>query len=201
MTQRPAGTVPTLPPDVPRARRHAWERRLARWILGRCGWRVEGALPDIPRAVVIGVPHSSNWDGIWLYLASTAIGLDVRILGKPALFKVPLLGRVLRRYGGFPASQDPELSVLDQAVGLFGSSTQLWYGLAPEGTRRHVARWKIGFWKIASCSDVPIVPVYLHYPERVIGIGPPFVTGADMRADIDRLRDFYRPWQGRHHGL
>lgn len=162
---------------------------------------MRGALPDVAKAVVIGAPHSSNWDGIWVYFAATAMGLDVRILGKPVLFKIPLLNFVLRRYGGFPASQDPHHSVLEQASALFAGSERLWYGLAPEGTRKPVSRWKIGFWKIAKANDVPIVPVYLHYPEKVIGIGPALQPGDDVRADMARLRAFYAPWQGKHHGI
>lgn len=196
-----ADVVPRVPPQVPRARTRAWERRFSHWVLRRSGWRVHGALPDIPKAVVIGAPHSSNWDGIWVYFASTAMGLDIRILGKPVLFKIPVLGFVLRRYGGFPASQDPDQPVLEQASALFRDAERLWYGIAPEGTRKPVSRWKIGFWKIAKASGVPIVPVYLHYPDKVIGIGPVFHPGDDMRADIEQLRAFYRPFRGKHHGI
>jgi len=47
---------------------------------------------------------------------------------------------------------------------------------------------------------VPILPAYFHYPDKVIGIGPPFILSDDMAADMARLRAWYRPWQGRHHG-
>jgi hypothetical protein len=47
---------------------------------------------------------------------------------------------------------------------------------------------------------VPVLPAYFHYPDKVIGIGPPFVLGDDMAADIARIRAWSRPWQGRHHG-
>lgn len=193
--------VPPLPPLAPRARTRAWERAVARAVLRVCGWRVNGEVPDVPKAVIIFAPHSSNWDGIWMYFATTAIGLDVCILGKPVLFRIPVLASILRRYGGFPASEDPDHPVLAQAGGLFSTHDRLWYALAPEGTRKPVTRWKIGFWKIAHASGVPIVPVYLHYPEKVVGIGPTFQPGDDMRADIECLRDFYRPWQGKHHGI
>ena len=61
-------------------------------------------------------------------------------------------------------------------------------------------RWKPGFWKIANAAGVPVVPAYFHYPDKVIGIGPVFWLTDDMSADIARIRDWYRPWQGRHHG-
>jgi 1-acyl-sn-glycerol-3-phosphate acyltransferase len=193
--------VPLLPPQAPVARTRPWERRLGNWLLRRGGWRVVGELPDIPKAVIIGAPHSSNWDGIWVYFAATAMGLDIRILGKPVLFKIPVLGFILRRYGGLPASEDPDDRVLDQASALLRNADRLWYGIAPEGTRKQVPRWRIGFWKIAKANNVPIVPVYLHYPDKVIGIGEVFHPGNDMRADIEQLRAFYRPWQGKYHGI
>ena len=47
---------------------------------------------------------------------------------------------------------------------------------------------------------MPILPAYFHYPDKVIGIGPPVMPGDEMDADIARLRAWYRPWQGLHHG-
>ncbi len=195
------GAIPPLPPHAPCARTHSWERAFAGWLLRRSGWQIRGQVPDVSKAVIIFAPHSSNWDGIWMYVATTAIGLDVSIMGKPVLFRIPVLSAILRRYGGFPASEDPDNPVLDHAGTLFSARERFWYAIAPEGTRKPVTRWKIGFWKIASANAVPIVPVYLHYPDKVVGIGDIFHTGPDMRADIARLRTFYRPWMGRHHGI
>ncbi|HQX64925.1 MAG TPA: acyltransferase, partial [Dokdonella sp.] len=48
---------------------------------------------------------------------------------------------------------------------------------------------------------VPILPVYFHYPERTIGIGPLFQPGADMVADLQHLRDFYAPWRGKYRSV
>jgi hypothetical protein len=42
--------------------------------------------------------------------------------------------------------------------------------------------------------------VYFHYPDKRIGLGPLFRATADMEADIARLRAFYAPFRGRHHG-
>jgi len=70
--------------------------------------------------------------------------------------------------------------------------------LAPEGTRKRVSQWKSGFWKIASAAGVPILPTYLHYPDKIIGIGEVFIPGDDMQADIRTLQEWYRPWLGKH---
>ncbi len=200
-TPTEARIVLPMPPQAPRAGTRMWERKVAAWVLRVGGWRMCGELPDVPKAVLIAAPHSSNWDGIWIYFAATAMGLDISILGKQVLFKIPVLNFILRRYGGIPAVAAAGDTMFDQTVRLLQQSDRCWVGIAPEGTRKQVARWRIGFWKIASAADVPIVPVYLHYPDKVIGVMPVFRTSGHMQADIAQLRESYRPWQGKHHGI
>lgn len=196
----PPGTLAPMPPLVPRVRPHRLVRWIGRTVLRLGGWRMVGAFPDLPRAVLIGAPHSSNWDGVWAFAAKAALGLDVKILGKDTLFRVPLLGPLLGRMGVIPVDRSAPAGVVEQAAALLRGPGRVWFGLAPEGTRRRVERWKSGFWKIARAAEVPIVPVYFHYPDRVIGVGEVFHPGEDMAADMARLRDWYAPWQGKRRG-
>ena len=156
------------------------------------GWRMEGEFPDIPKLVLIGAPHSSNWDGIWGLAAKLALGLDIKILGKDSLFKVPLMGVLLRRLGVIPVDRSAAHGVVEQSAMMIQRADRFWYGLAPEGTRKPVERWKTGFWKIARAAGVPVLPAYFHYGRKVIGIGPPFELGDDMAADLARIREWYR---------
>jgi 1-acyl-sn-glycerol-3-phosphate acyltransferase len=183
-----------MPQFPPHAGRH-----LARWIVGLCGWRLACEFPDVPRAVLIAAPHSSWWDGVWGMLIKIAIGADVSFMAKRELFIGPL-GWLLRKLGGIPIERSATHGVVEQMVERLRSAPQLWIGIAPEGTRKRVTRWKSGFWHIAHAASVPIVLVYFHYPERTIGIGPLFVTSDDMNADLIRLRAFYAPWQGKNRG-
>lgn len=196
-----ADRVLPLPPNAPRVRPNAFARWLGRTVLRLGGWRVVGTFPDLPRLVLIAAPHSSNWDGIWGLAAKLAIGLDIKILGKDSLFRIPLLGYVLKRFGVIPVDRSATHGVVGQAAATIRSTGRIWFGLAPEGTRRRVERWKTGFWKIAKAADVPVLPVYFHYPERIIGVGPVFDLSDDMTADIARIRAWYAPWQGKHHSV
>lgn len=197
-----AEVVLPLPPAAPRVRPNAFVRWLGRTILRLGGWRMAGEFPDIPRLVLIGAPHSSNWDGIWGLGAKLALGLDIRILGKHSLFRIPLLGLLLRRMGVIPIDRSAAHGVVQQSVALFHGHPRFWFGLAPEGTRRKVERWKTGFWKIAKAADVPVLPAYFHYGKRIIGIGPLFDLGDDMQADIARIQAWYRTVsQGRNHDV
>ena len=194
-----ADFVLALPPSAPRVPGNRFGRWLGRSILRLGGWRMVGTFPDIPKLVLIGAPHSSNWDGIWGFSAKLALGLDIKILGKRELFWWPL-GSVLGWLGVIAVDRTAAHGVVEQLATLMGTTDKFWLGLAPEGTRKPVDRWKTGFWKIAKAADVPVLPAYFHYPDRVIGIGPPVVLSDDMAADVARIRAWYRPWQGRHHG-
>lgn len=189
-----------LPPSMPRTRSSRFTRWMARSALRACGWRVVGAFPDAPKAVLLGAPHSSNWDGFWGLLVKVALGVDVRIFAKHQLFWWPL-GPLLRRLGVIEVNRSATRGFVDQIVDRFGSEERLWIGIAPEGTRKPVERWKTGFWKIAKGAGVPVVPAYFHYPDKTIGIGEPFALGDDMDADMARIRAWYAPWRGRNRGV
>lgn len=193
--------VPRLPPNAPRVRPNAFTRWLGRSILQLGGWRMIGAFPDLPKLVLIAAPHSSNWDGIYGFAAKMAMGLDIKVLGKRELFWWPL-GPILRGLGVIAVNRTAADGVVEQVAAMIGEHHgSLWFGLAPEGTRKRVQHWKTGFWKVAKAADVPVVPAYFHYPDKVIGIGAPFKLSDDMAADIARIRAWYAPWQGRHHGV
>lgn len=200
MAPRETATVPTLPPNVPRTRRNRLSRWIGRSVLRLGGWRVVGAFPDLPKAVLIGAPHSSNWDGIWGFAAKVALGLEISIFAKHQLFWWPL-GPILRRLGVIEVNRGDARGLVEQMQDRFRDEERFWLGIAPEGTRRKVERWKPGFWKIARAAGVPVVPAYFHYPEKIIGIGEVFHLGDDMEADIARIRTWYAPWQGRNHGV
>ncbi len=187
-----------LPPNAPRVRPNALTRWLGRSILKLGGWRVVGTWPDVRKLVLIAAPHSSNWDGIFGFAAKMAMGLEVKVLGKRELFWWPL-GPILRRLGVIGVDRNAARGVVEQVAAMIREHDgKLWFVIAPEGTRKPVERWKTGFWKIASSASVPVLPVYFHYPDKIIGVGELFHLSDDMAADIATLRDWYRPWQGKH---
>ena len=192
--------VPALPPNVPRVAPSRFSRWLGRTVLRLGGWRLVGQFPDLPRVVLIGAPHSSNWDGVWGFAAKLALGVDIRVLGKDSLFRIPVLGYLLRHLGVMPVDRRAARGVIEQAAALIRGSDRFWYGLAPEGTRKRVERWKTGFWKIARAADVPVLRMYFHYPDRIIGFGPLFHLTDNMAADMAAIREWYRPWQGKNRG-
>ena len=46
------------------------------------------------------------------------------------------------------------------------------------------------------CDPAGVLPL----SGKTIGVGPLFTTSGDMEADMQALREWYRPWVGRNHG-
>ncbi len=196
------GYLPTpeqLPASMPHLR-DGWRRRACRGVLHLFGWSLVGEFPDVARAVLIAAPHSSWWDGIWGLLMKVGIGADVKFMGKQELFMGPL-GGLLRRLGGIPIDRAAARGLVEQMIDQYQQRDAFWLGIAPEGTRKPVQRWKSGFWRIAHDAGVPIVTASFNYPDRTIVIGPLFHTSDDMEADMLRLRRFYERFRGKHRNV
>lgn len=191
--------IPELPPKAPRSQSTVLSRWLGRAILRLGGWKVVGEWPDLPKLVIIAVPHSSAWDALWGLAAKVAMGVDIVFMGKAELFRGPL-GWLLRRLGGMPVDRSAPSGIIEQVAGQIRKAEQLWFALAPEGTRMHVKQWKPGFWRLAKLADVPVFCLWFHYPNKTIGLGPLVALTDDIDADIVRIRELFRPYQGKNRG-
>lgn len=163
---------------------------LAKGILGLLGWRVDGTLPDVPKAVIIGAYHTSNWDGVLLILAGLTFKRRVHWLGKHTLF-AGIAGPFVRLLGGVPINRSRSSGAVDQAVEAFNQRDEFLLAVAPEGTRRRVARWKRGFYYIAHGAGVPLLLGAPDYASKRILIGPVIETTGDIEADMVQIRAFY----------
>ncbi len=172
-------------------------RALAHRLLGLGRWRVEGQLPNEPRFVLIVAPHTSNWDFLICILTMFAIGLRLSWLGKHSLFRFPV-APLLRWLGGEPIDRAATQGTVEMAIERFGRRAQWVLGLSPEGTRKRVEQWKTGFHRIAVGAGVPIVPVWIDYQRRVIGLGAPVWPTGDPVADVAALRALYRKEMARY---
>ena len=110
-------------------------RSFARWMLRVGGWTTVGGVPEVPKAVFIAAPHTSNWDGLWALVYKVAFDIDVKFFAKHSLFWFPL-GNILRALGGIDLDRGKAGTAVDEAIRMFETEEQFYFGLAPEGTRK-----------------------------------------------------------------
>ena len=175
-------------------------RGFARLLFRLLGWRVDRPFPhDLRQAVVIGAPHTSNWDLPYALLAAFALGRSVHWLGKIQIFRFPF-GGVMRWLGGIPVDRSRSNNLVEAAVRCFEDrSRPLLLIVPPEGTRRSVERWKTGFYYIALGAQVPVVMAYLDHGHRVLGAGRLFAPTGDIDSDMVAIRSYYEPFRGWAH--
>lgn len=171
-------------------------RTLAKFLLRLGGWEAVGADFDVPKAVVVAAPHTSNWDGFWALTYKVAFDIDVKFFAKRSLFWFPL-GNILRTLGGIDLNRDMAGSAVRHAIDMFAQAETLYFGLAPEGTRARTAGWKTGFYRIATGAGVPVYLGFLDFGRRRIGVGPKIELSGDQHTDLATIRRFYRDVRGR----
>lgn len=174
--------------------RNAVAKAIGHGVFRLMGWRIEGQLPPLDKFVVIGAHHTSNWDFVLFIAAKFILRLNARWFGKHSIFRWPFAG-LMRRWGGIPIQRHLTLNQVEQAVQAFAENREFILVLSPEGTRKRVERWKMGFYHIARGAGVPVVPAALDYRNRRIVIGEPFHTTGDATADLRRLLAFYLPYE------
>lgn len=174
-------------------------RTLARWILRLVGWRAEGELPA-RRCVLIGFPHTSNWDFPIAMLIMWALAIPGRWVGKHTLFRRPF-GGLMRWLGGIPLDRERTENFVPQVVEWLEREEELVVVIAPEGTRGRTEFWRSGFYWIAHEARVPIALGYLDYGRKVGGIGPSLLPGGDVEADMEKIRAFYADKVGKRPAL
>lgn len=191
--------APRVPPLMPRTGIAKPWRRFCWWVFHRlAGWRFVGDFPNLPKVVLIIAPHSSAWDAVWGVAAKIGLDLGMVFMAKQEAFVGPV-GWLLRRAGGVPVNRAAPGGIVGQIAGEMRRSERMWFLLAPEGTRRRVARWKHGFWNIARAADAPVLLMAFDYPTKTIHIGPLVALGDDVDADVARIREWYLPFRGKRH--
>lgn len=155
-----------------------------------------GQVPAGEKFVLIGAPHTSNWDFPFALLALYTLRLKVSWIGKDTLFKRPF-GGFMRWLGGIAINRDNPHGVVDQIAKQFRDSRKLAIAIAPSGTRKKRDYWKSGFYRIAHAAQVPLLCGYLDYGHKKACLGPCFVPTGNVKEDMDRIRDFFKGIQGK----
>jgi 1-acyl-sn-glycerol-3-phosphate acyltransferase len=173
---------------------------IAHWfgriILQLTGWTIKCAPFPGDKFVLVGAPHTSNFDFIFLLITSWVLRLKLYWVGKHTLFRPPI-GWFSRRLGGIPVDRRASYGAVDQIADRIREAGEIILVIAPAGTRKHTDHWKSGFYWIASKAQVPVVCAALDYDKKLVDVGLNFRPGGDLSADMEAIRTFYQGVKGR----
>ncbi|MBB4138921.1 1-acyl-sn-glycerol-3-phosphate acyltransferase [Microbacterium invictum] len=158
------------------------------WFFSRWTLKTEPA-PSRP-TVLIGAPHTSNWDFVLMLAIAWRLRIHVRWLGKASLF-AGWKGPVMRRLGGIPVDRADAGRIVDEVVARVHSGDVFGLVVTPDGTRGANAHWKSGFYRIAHEAGMPVTLGYVDRTTMTTGLGPTLDLTGDVAGDMDRIRAFY----------
>lgn len=170
---------------------------LSKLFMRLAGWHVEGTVPDLPKFVVVGAPHTSNWDFMLFLALAFHFRLKVFYMGKAELFRWPF-GGLFRWLGGYPVDRAKSQGMVEQMADVIRKADRFILVITPEGTRHKVTAWKSGFYHIAQKAGVPILLAYIDGAHKGAGIGPLFHPSGNAEKDIKAIQAFYAKFVGIH---
>jgi 1-acyl-sn-glycerol-3-phosphate acyltransferase len=170
-------------------------------------WQGAEYIPRSGRAIVAS-NHISYSDVLFLTKFLYQNGRAPRYLGKISLFRIPIIGWILRSAGQIPVERESSQAhnALDQAVAALAAGHLV--GIYPEGTlTRDENQWpmvgKTGIARLAVISQTPVIPIAAWGPQRVLPayskrphLWPRTLVSYHAGPTID-----LSPWYGRENDL
>ncbi|MBA4502538.1 1-acyl-sn-glycerol-3-phosphate acyltransferase [Marinobacterium marinum] len=168
-------------------------------------WSIVSKPPaDIKKCVMVGAPHTSNWDFIYLVAAYSYMGLPnprFTIKKEWMIFPVSLL---LSSLGAIPIDRtvkkagERRLDMVEEMARYIDAAEEITVLVTPEASRAPATRWKTGFYRVALKANVPILLGYLDYDKKEAGVGKVVYPSGDLDKDLRTILDFYNGVSPKH---
>lgn len=163
--------------------------------LANLGWKISRYSligEEIPRepGIIVGAPHTSNWDFIAFLGVMWSNQMKLKILVKKSMFVGPL-APILRALGAISIDRESPGDTVTQLVTKAKSGEPFQLVIAAKGTRSPQPYWKSGFYRIALAADLPVTIVSIDSNRREVEVGPTRKMTGNAKADMDLIRAFY----------
>jgi len=177
---------------------NALTRAFGSFMLRLTGWKLVGRMPDVPKFVILGVPHTSNWDAIAATLAMLASGFQYTFLIKKEWFFWPM-GPFLRALGGFAVDRGNGGDVVAQLKKHIEQTETVCVGFPPEGTRAKVERYKTGYLRLAYAANIPVFICAFDGPKKHVVLDRLMDLTGDIKTDNAAIKAYVDAhWVGVH---
>ncbi len=163
------------------------------WAVSR--WKLVTEPAPTRPTVLLGAPHTSNWDFVFMLAITWKLDMHIRWLGKKSLFR-GWRGPIMTRLGGIPVDRDAPGRVVEEVVARIRSGETFGLVVTPDGTRKGHSYWKSGFYRISRETGLPVTLGYVDRTTMTVGLGPTIELSGDVAADMDRIRAFYADKSG-----
>ena len=179
-------------PEHLRSNRSQISQWIGRAVLKSMGWKVAGSIPNEKRILIVAAPHTSNWDFVIGMGALLGLNAKIRWIGKHTLFK-PGISWFFRWLGGIPVNRKNPASLIEDVSNMIKKDRGLMIGVAPEGTRKKINRWKTGFLRIAKTTQSKILFISIDAPSKTIKIASTLFTPTeDKENDLEFVKSYFR---------
>ena len=162
-----------------------------------CGWRIIGEPPTDKKYLFVVVPHTSNWDFVYGWLAANALKLDVKIFAKDVFFVWPL-NYLCALLGVLPVNRRGSNNLVDSIALMFEQHESLGAVITPEGTRSYRPVLKSGYYHLAKKANVPIVLAGPDFKDKTFTILPSREPLETFEEDEAEVIEFTRELLGKH---
>ena len=171
---------------------------ISQFILKLFGWRIEGRYAaEVPKVIIIVVPHTSNWDFPLGILVRTAIKAKIRFIAKSSLFKPPF-GWFFYKLGGYPVERTRSSNFVQMMVDIYKKEPRFHTVIAPEYTRSRVDKLKTGFYYLDMGGGDAIVMCRFDWGRKVVEFREPFYPTGNLEADMKVIDAYFRGVKGRN---
>jgi len=165
------------------------------------GWKWKNNIPqELKSYVLLGAPHTSNWDFYPAMAAMHFLKGNARFVIKNSWLKFPL-NLIMIPLGAHGIDREKlkggaQAKNTDAMANLFKEIPDFVLLIAPEGTRKPVSHWKTGFYYVAQKAQVPLVLGYMDWKNKEYGLGK-VIYPTDFEFDMREIMSFYQTIHGK----
>ncbi len=174
------------------------KQRICHYIMFKLlGWRMIGDPPVNKKYIFVGVPHTSNWDFVYGWLAIQALDLNVKIFAKDVFFIWPI-NYVCAFLGVLPVNRRKRTNFVDSIAEKLDAAEQLRLLITPEGTRAYQSTLKSGYYHLSKKANVPIVLAGPNFKDKTFTIMPARSAMATFEEDQANVIEFCKTQHAYH---
>ncbi len=171
-------------------------KHISKSILKLAGWQLDVVQPKEKKYVMIGAPHTTNWDFPLALLTFWTLRQKIHWVGKKEMFWGPL-HYLFTSVGGIPVDRSKSTGFIEQIADRFDQADEMVLAISPEGSRSKTDHWKSGFYHIAVSAKVPICLAFVDFSSKTLGFTKVVYPTGDIDADMEVIADFYKDLKGK----